>query len=72
MDFLFEGWVCFDDCCGFLAGEGGEFGVFEGFHDEVGDAGLADAGEFAAAAGIKVFLGKGEAVVGAFKCFETV
>ena len=30
MDFLFEGWVGFDDGGGFLAGEGGEFGVFEG------------------------------------------
>ena len=29
--FLFEGWVGCDDIGGFLAGEGGEFGVFECF-----------------------------------------
>ena len=52
VDFLFEGGVCFDDGGGFLAGEGGEFWVFEPFHYEVGDAGLANAGEFAATAGV--------------------
>ena len=52
MVFVFEGWVGCDDIGGFLAGEGGEFGVFECFHDEVWDAGLADAGEFAAATGV--------------------
>ena len=72
VDFLGEGGVCFDDGGGFLAGEGGEFWVFKSFHHEVGDAGLADAGELAAAAGVHVFFGEFEAVVYAFKCFEAV
>ena len=70
MFLLFECGVCFERFGGFLACESGELGVFERLHHQVGDAGLADAGKFAAAAGIKVFLGECEAVMDAREGFE--
>lgn len=70
MVFLFECRVCFECFCGLLLSEGGELGIFECLHHQVGDAGLADAGEFAAAAGIKVFLSEREAVVDTREGFQ--
>ncbi len=70
--FFLECRVCSERFGGLLPCEGGEFRIFERFHHQVRDAGLADAGEFAAAAGVKVFLGEGEAVVDACEGFETV
>ena len=57
MLFVFERWVGFGDTCGFLSSKGGELLVFECFHNEVGYAGLTDAGEFATTTGLQVFLG---------------